>query len=150
MIGLKVKQVMFDQKIVADTMDKESRKALGHFGGYVRKTAISSIHDAPPTSYSTPGSPPFSHVGYRLKQLNKRRKAEGRQKVKGFKGLKYILYKYEPESKGVIIGPASNRVRSLTIPEILEEGKRGIAARPFMHPAFEAAKSRLPEFWNKK
>jgi len=61
--------------------------------------------------------------------------------------LKHILFAYEPAKRSVIIGPASNRKRSLTIPEILEEGKLNVAERPLIGPAFEKTKASLPSIW---
>jgi len=85
----------------------------------------------------------------RRRAINRKRKAEGRLKAKpGFKGLKHILYAYDPAKQSVIIGPASNRKRSITIPEILEDGKLDVGQRPFMGPAFEKAKPSLPSLWS--
>jgi len=46
-----------------------------------------------------------------------------------------------------VIGPASNRSRSITIPEILEYGKLDVSRHPFMGPAFEQQKPKLPSLW---
>jgi len=84
----------------------------------------------------------------RRRAINRRRKAEGRPKAKpGFKGIKHILYAYDPAKRSVIIGPASNRKRSITIPEILENGELGISPRPLTGPAFEKVQPKLSEIW---
>lgn len=148
MIGMNVKLLFFDRQAVASRADAATRKVLGHFGALVRKAAIASIKEAPPARHAPPGSPPLSHVSARRRRINQRRKAEGKQPVRGgFKGLKHILYAYEPVNRSVIIGPASNRSRSITIPEILEEGMLNTAHRPFMGPAFEKIKPKLASLW---
>lgn len=150
MVNMRLKAMFFDSKAVMSAMDQATRKVFGHFGGLVRKIAIRSIQTRGEGS-SSPGQPPYDKLGAKRRVENRRRKAEGRAKAKGgFKGLKHILYAYEPASRAVIIGPASNRTRSLTIPEILEEGadpSRRVAARPFMGPAFMKAKQKLPAMW---
>ena len=148
MIRMNAKLLFFDQKAVKNHMDARTRIALGKFGAFVRKTAIASIQEAPPSRRSSPGSPPFSHMAAKRQAINRKLKAEGRPRAKpGFKGLKHMLYAYDPAKRSVIIGPASNRTRSVTIPEILEEGKLGIKSRKFMGPAFESGKESLDKFW---
>jgi len=147
MIRMKTKQMFFDRQAVISRVDKATRKVLGHFGALVRKSAIASIKEAPAKRHAPPGSPPFSHMLARRRKINQRRKAEGKQPVRGFKGLKHILYAFEPVNRSVIIGPASNRSRSITIPEILEYGKLDVSRRPFMGPAFEREKPKLPAMW---
>jgi len=143
-----VKRLFFDRKAVANQMDTRARVALGKFGALVRKTAVASVKEAPHGRHAPAGSPPFSHMAARRRAINRKRKAEGRPKAKtGFKGLKHILYAYDPVKRSVIIGPASNRKRSITIPEILEAGELNTSARPFMGPAFEKSKSQLPSLW---
>ena len=142
------KLLFFDKAAVMNQMDTRARVALGKFGALVRKSAIASVKDAPPTKHAPAGSPPFSHMASRRRAINRKRKAEGRPKAgPGFKGLKHILYAYDPAKRSVIIGPASNRTRSITIPEILEEGKLGISNRRFMGPAFEKEQPRLAGLW---
>lgn len=148
MIGMRIdKSMFFDSRKVISAVDRATRKVFGHFGGLVRKTAVRSIKTRA-RGTSSPGQPPLDKLGAKRREENRRRKALGRKKAKaGFKGLKHILYAYETTKKSVIIGPASNRTRSLTIPEILEEGKRNVTARPFMGPAFQQARQKLPAMW---
>jgi len=148
-VRAQVTQLFFDRAAVTNAMDTRARSALGKFGALVRKTAIASVKEAPPTQHAPAGSPPFSHMAARRRAINSKRKAEGRPKAKaGFKGLKHILYTYDPVKRSVMIGPASNRKRSVTIPEILEEGKLNTGSRPFMGPAFEKTKPQLPALWS--
>jgi len=147
-VGMDVKRLFFDRAAVANQMDTRARSALGKFGAMVRKTAIASVKEAPPTRHAPAGSAPFSHMAARRRAINRKRKAEGRPKAKaGFKGIKHILYAYDPVKRSVIIGPASNRKRSITIPEVLEEGKLNTSARPLMGPAFEKTHPKLSALW---
>ena len=142
------KQLFFDRQAIISHMDTRARSALGRFGALVRKTAIASVKEAPPTRHAPAGSPPFSHVAARRRKLNRKRKATGKKAISGgFKGIKHILYNYDPAKRSVIIGPASNRKRSITIPEILELGKLNIAPRPLMGPAFEKVLPKLSDLW---
>lgn len=148
MIGLATKAMFFDTARVKRRVDDATRRVLGHMGGLVRKSAIGSIREAPMNRHAPAGQPPFSHVSARRRAWNRRRKARGKDPIRGgFKGLKHILYSYEPSRRSVIAGPASNRTRSITIPEILEEGLRGIKARPFMGPALEREKPKFAGLW---
>lgn len=148
MIRMDFKLLFFDRQAVRDHAEAKTRSALGKFGALVRKAAITSIREAPATQNASAGSPPFSHMSAKRRKINQRRKVEGKQPVRGgFKGLKHILFAYEPAKRSVIIGPASNRTRSITIPEILEEGKLGIGKHGFMGPAFEKTMPRLSSLW---
>ena len=152
MIGFRLKpaagRMPFDSKAVLTRVDDATRRVFGRFGALVRKAAIASVRNAPETRSAPAGSPPFSHVTARRTRSNRRRKAAGQARLSGgFKGLRHILYAYEPRQRSVVIGPASNRRRSPTIPEILEEGLLGVPAHPFMGPAFEQQQPKLPALW---
>ena len=150
-IGGRMKLLFFDDKKVAKAMDQATARALSRFGAEVRRTARSSIKESPGPSPA--GSPPHSHVAAVRRARNKKRKAQGQEPVKsGFAGLKFILFAYDRLARSVIIGPASNRTRSLTIPEILEKGadpKHKVARRPFMVPALQSSEKQLPALWAK-
>ena len=147
-IGFDMKALFFDSKAVMDATDRATRKVLSKFGYLVRKSARASVKEA--AGSSSAGQPPHSHMRARRRRLNAKRRSEGKEPVKkGFEGLRYILFSFNPESRSVIIGPASNRTRSMTIPEILEYGEKDprVAARPFMGPAFEKEQKSLPSLW---
>jgi hypothetical protein len=124
-----VKKTFFDRQKVIDATSKADRKALGNIGGYVRKTAKSSIKQG--EGISPPGSPPRSHTG-RLK--------------------KGVLYGYDSVKKSVVVGPTLWRTSEPL--ELLEYGgatrRKGkparYRARPFMGPAMDAAEP-LDRFW---
>ena len=137
MIGMKFKQMFFTSKAVLSATDRATRRVLSKFGAYVRRTAKSSIRKR--KAISAPGSPPSSHTG-----LLKR----------------FILFGYDPSKRSVVIGPLRlTRGGRGDAPRALEEGgttqvvRRGrkkrvkIKARPFMGPAMEREKPKLPQMW---
>ena len=143
MIDMKLRKfssTFFDNKRVIAAVDKTTRAVLSRFGAFVRTTARSSIRRR--KKASAPGQPPSSHTG-RLK--------------------KFIYFGYERSRKSVVIGPVKLNGTTAGIPRALEmggktvatvktKGKRmqkpvSIAPRPFMGPAFEKEKSKLPQMW---
>lgn len=147
-ITIEAKKFFFDRERVLKAVDAGRRQALGHIGGFTRKTAMRSIRRSSRTS--RPGRPPNAHED-RLK--------------------KNIWYAYDPRHESVVIGPV--QFRSSIVPQTLEHGGtirvtnkllnvqrlRGgkppkwvrytgpltIRARPFMGPALEKTKSEIPE-----
>ena len=137
MIGMKFKRMFFTSKAVLSATDRATRRVLSKFGAYVRRTAKSSIRKR--KAISAPGKPPSSHTG-----LLKR----------------FILFGYDPAKRSVVIGPLRlTRGGRGDAPRALEEGgttqvvRRGrkkrvkIKARPFMGPAMEKEKPKLPQMW---
>ena len=143
MIGFRIDQfkgLFFDSKKVLDATSRAERKVLSRFGAYVRRSARSSIRKR--KKASEPGKPPSSHTG-----LFKR----------------FLLFAYDPGRKSVVIGPARLDRKVGSAPRALEHGgrtqvvakRRGrrvirtttIRARPFMGPAFEKEKPKLPAMW---
>ncbi len=136
MIGMVTKAMFFDRKAVTSRVDKAARKVLSKFGAFVRTGARHSIRKR--KTVSRPGSPPSSHVGL-LKKL--------------------IYFGYDSTRKSVVIGPTPLR-GTAEAPPLLEyggnarrrdrKGKNVMAsyrARPFMGPAFEREKPKLPAMW---
>ena len=136
MIGMVTKAMFFDRKAVTGAVDRATRKVFSKFGAFVRTTAKHSIRKR--KAVSQPGNPPSSHVGL-LKKL--------------------IYFGYDPGRKSVVIGPTPLR-GTAEAPPLLEYGgtarRRGrkgknvmatYRARPFMGPAFEAEKPKLPAMW---
>lgn len=167
-VGLRMaKRGFFNPEVVMKGVEAAERRAMGHFGGYVRKTAIRSMRHR--RAYSPPGEPPSRHVGL-IGRLT--------------------FYSYDHARGSVVVGPVLARGRrqgTMTVPELLEHGGRvrrkvtmGLLRslyearrhtpraaaqfkalrpklnqrvtmryepRPFMAPAFEAAKADLEPFW---
>ena len=137
MIGMKFKKMFFTSKAVLSATDRATRRVLSKFGAYVRRAAKSSIRKR--KAISAPGKPPSSHTG-----LLKR----------------FILFGYDPAKRSVVIGPLGLTRRGRGgAPRALEEGgttpvvRRGrkkrvkIKARPYMGPAMEKEKPKLPQMW---
>ena len=137
-----VKGQFFDVKKITRAVKRGTQKSLSYFGAYVRKAARWSIKKR--KRYSKPGEPPSSHTGV----------------LRNF-----ILYWLDKTQGVVLIGPVlTNRSPyvDLTIPELLEEGGTIIRVhgqggdverityepRPYMGPAFEKGKEKLPEIWH--
>lgn len=145
MIGYQATRVFFDTKAVMARLPPARRKALSKGGAFIRQTARGSIRKG--KKPSKPGSPPKSHVGT-LKRL--------------------LYFAFDLATDSTVIGPEftntpGRRVKPVngTVASTLEEGgavsvflKRTgqsvnakIEARPFMAPALEKNKSKLPELW---
>jgi len=137
MIRFEMTQLFFDSKKVRRAVDRTTRRVLSKFGAFVRRTARSSIRKR--KKASRPGSPPSSHTGL-LK--------------------KFIWFGYEPAKCSVVIGPARlSQAGRGEAPHLLEYGGTGtverrgkrkrakVRPRPFMGPAFEKEKPKLPTMW---
>ncbi len=138
MLDLRIKQMFFDRPKVMRAVDRARRTVLSRAGAFIRQTARTSIRKRKGTS--TPGNPPYSHVGLLRK---------------------FILFGYDRQSESVVVGPVG--FRGSTAPRVLEQGgtttvtrrRRGkraerrvrIAARPYMNPALEKERPKLPELW---
>jgi hypothetical protein len=98
-VKMTVKNLFFDRATVVREVGKINAKALSKAGAFVRRRARSSMkrRKAP----SAPGSPPSAH---------------SKGSVATFKN---ILFAYEPQNMGVVIGP------------VLLNGKKGSA--PALH-----------------
>ena len=134
-------RMFFDRSKVKRAVDRTSRRVLSKFGAFVRRSARSSIRKR--KKISAPGQPPSSHSG-----LLKR----------------FIFFGYDPApgpgSGSVVIGPVRlTRKGRGQAPALLEHGgtttlrRRGkrvqanFRQRPFMGPAFEKEKPKLPAMW---
>jgi len=135
-IGMQIKAMFFDQKSVRSATDRATRKVLSKFGAYVRTAARSSIRKR--KAISEPGLPPSSHVGT-LRRL--------------------IFFGYDTGKRSVVVGPTPFG-STAEAPPLLEYGGRArrrdrrgrvrtatYRPRPFMGPAFEQEKPKLPAMW---
>ena len=133
-----VKASFFDTKRVMSALDRAGRAVLSKFGAYVRTAARHSIRKR--KAVSKPGQPPSSHAG----QLRD-----------------FLWFAYDTERRSVVIGPARLSDKPGNAPEALEYGGHSqaavgpgrrlrtinIAKRPFMGPAYEQEKDKLPSMW---
>ena len=139
MIDWRIKELFFDAPRVLSAVDSATRAVLSKFGAFVRTAAKHSIRKR--KAVSQPGSPPSSHVGT-LRRL--------------------IFFGYDPERKSVVIGPTpfAGTTGTAEAPPLLEYGGRArrkdrkgrtvtvtYQPRPYMSPAFEQEKPKLPDLW---
>jgi hypothetical protein len=138
-IGLRLKQAQsqfFDRAKVQRSVSRAERRVLSRFGAYVRQDARSRIRRR--KRPSRPGESPTNQTG-----LLKRN----------------IFFVYDEARRSVVIGPIRLN-RGTDAPATLEHGgvvlirpRNGppetvvYLPRPYMGPAFENEKSRLPELW---
>lgn len=139
MIEMRVRHLFFDKQTVLRAVDKAKRAVLSKAGAFIRTTARHSIRTR--KGSAPPGKPPHSHTG-----LLRR----------------FIYFGYDRASDSVVVGPVG--FSRSTAPRVLEFGgktevkrrrRRGkvvktravIAARPFMGPALEKERPRLPRHW---
>lgn len=139
MIDMRIKSLFFDREKVIRAVDKAKRAVLSKAGAFIRTVARTSIRKR--KGSAPPGSPPHSHVGL----------------LRNF-----ILFGYERASDSVVVGPAKLN-KPTEAPRVLEHGgvttvtkfargrlrKRRVRmkARPFMGPALEKERPKLPKLW---
>lgn len=137
-ITLDIKNLFFDRGVVTRAVDKAKRAVLSKAGAFIRTTARHSIRTK--KGAAPPGEPPHSHQGS-LRRL--------------------IYFGYDPGAESVVVGPVG--FRRSTAPNVLEFGgktdvrhrRRGkvvrtrvsIDQRPFMGPALEKERPKLPKRW---
>lgn len=138
MVTMRIRDLFFDRQKVIRAVDKAKRRVLSRAGAFIRQAAKSSIRKR--KGVSSPGSPPHSHTGL-LRKL--------------------ILFGYDRQRESVVVGPVG--LRKSEAPRVLESGgrtviyrrRRGrlvkqrvrIAARPYMRPALEKERPKMPKRW---
>ncbi len=138
MIGFRINKLRglkLDTKKIKRSAQQAERRVLSRFGFMVRRGARQSIRKRKRVSAS--GQAPSSHAG-----LLKR----------------FILYAYERARRSVVIGPKRLGSKRGQAPSALEHGGRSrtsdkqrkvirIKPRPYMGPAFDKEKPKLPAMW---
>lgn len=138
MITMRIKDVFFDRAAVTRSVDAAKRRVLAKAGAFIRTAARTSIRKR--KGSAPPGKPPHSHEGS-LRRL--------------------ILFGYDCTNDSVVVGPVG--FKNSVAPRALEHGgttvvlsrRRGrlqtrkvrIAARPYMAPALERERPKLPLLW---
>jgi len=138
MITMRIKDMFFDRATVISAVDGAKRKVLSKAGAFIRTAARTSIRKRKASAPA--GKPPHSHEGS-LRRL--------------------ILFGYDRATDSVVVGPVG--FKKSVAPNVLEYGgetvvlsRRGgrltsrkvkIAARPFMVPALEKERPKLPLLW---
>ena len=125
MVGMKVR-TRSDIPKVLRKIRRANIENLGHAGASIRLTATRSIRKS--AEPSAPGTPPHTRRG----QLPKA-----------------ILYAVEKQKQRVVIGPDYMKIgRSASAHEFGGRyRKERFKKRPFMGPALEKTKDRLPRHW---
>ena len=125
MIGMKA-TVKFDARKVRARAKKGNLESLGHAGGAIRLAARRSIRRSPKAS--VPGTPPHTRKG----------------RLRGA-----ILYAVERQQERVVIGPRYTVAGPSGMAHEFGGRFRGgrYDRRPFMGPALEKVKNRLPHMW---
>jgi len=141
MITMRIKDMFFDRATVIRAVDGAKRTVLGKAGAFIRTAARTSIRKRKASAPA--GKPPYSHEGS-LRRL--------------------ILFGYDRAAESVVVGPVGfKKSTPHPAPNVLEYGgetvvlsRRGgkltsrkvkIAARPFMAPALERERPKLPLLW---
>ena len=141
MINMRIKDMFFDRHVVMAAVDNAKRKVLSKAGAFIRTAAKTSIRKR--KGSAPPGAPPHSHEGS-LRRL--------------------ILFGYDKPNDSVVVGPVG--FRKSEAPSVLEYGgetvvlrrvggrggkltsqKVKIAPRPYMAPALEKERPKLPLLW---
>jgi hypothetical protein len=135
---MRIKDMFFDRAAVVRAVDGAKRKVLSKAGAFIRTAARTSIRKR--KGPAPAGKPPHSHEGS-LRRL--------------------ILFGYDKAADSVVVGPVG--FKKSVAPNVLEYGgdtvvlrRRGgrltsqkvkIAARPYMTPALEQERPKLPLLW---
>lgn len=141
MITMRIKDMFFDRHVVMAAVDNAKRKVLSKAGAFIRTAAKTSIRKR--KGSAPPGAPPHSHEGS-LRRL--------------------ILFGYDKPNDSVVVGPVG--FKKSDAPSALEYGgevvvlrrlggrggkhtsqKVKIAPRPYMAPALEKERPKLPLLW---
>jgi len=140
-ITMRIKDMFFDRAAVVRAVDGAKRKVLSKAGAFIRTAARTSIRKRKGSAPA--GKPPHSHEGS-LRRL--------------------ILFGYDKAADSVVVGPVG--FKKSVAPNVLEYGgdtvvlrrvggrggkltsqKVKIAARPYMAPALEQERPKLPLLW---
>lgn len=138
MITMRIKDMFFDRAAVVRAVDGAKRKVLSKAGALIRTAARTSIRKRKGSAPA--GKPPHSHEGS-LRRL--------------------ILFGYDKSADSVVVGPVG--FKNSVAPSVLEYGgdavvtrRRGgrrtsqkvrVAARPYMAPALDKERPKLPLLW---
>ena len=129
-VGFRIRELFVDSRKVTDLARKESLGALTRFGGYLRKTARSSLK--PRKTSAMPGQPPTvwaaSKVGQRQVTVVTKTGKTRTRRVGGTNNqvtLKNIQYGIDQSRLSLICGPVGLRrpvEGDTTLPQLMEFG----------------------------
>ncbi len=171
MIGFKValegaKAAFFDADRIKVAMDRTTRRLLSRFGAYVRTRARTSIRSRKGTS--KPGQPPRSHTGLLKNFIFFAYDADRHDVVIGPVKTHQVFGDAFGRPVTGTVPEVLEYGGAITIFEVFKWGKwrradlrsrrrlaglprrkrtARVAARPFMHPAFDIEMAKLPPNW---
>lgn len=124
-IGAEIRRYWFDSEAVLSATTVAERKVFSRLGYMIMRDARQAIRRR--KRPSRPGESPTNQTS-----LLKR----------------FIFFEYEPENHGVVSGPARlSGTDNSESPRTLEEGSARIDARPYMRPAYDRHRAKLPQMW---
>ncbi len=155
------KDFFFDKPYVMRHVDRARRRVLSRFGAYVRRTAMWSIRRR--KKVSEPGKPPSSHsgdlkhgilFGYdvgRESVVIGPMPLHGKDTKDALELLEYGGRTKLRKPRYMRVGPAGRDAAGRFTQGKMVKLKRGTRlrykARPFMGPALEKEKPKLPQMW---
>ncbi|MCR4415291.1 MAG: hypothetical protein NUV77_23005 [Thermoguttaceae bacterium] len=161
-----VKRLFFDTERVVRATDKAQRRVLSKFGAYVRRGAKSSIRKR--RAPSPPGTPPSSHTGVLKRFIFFAYEPERHNVVIGPAKTNQVFFDRDRRPVRGTVPSVLEYGGQVTVLEVHRHGrwqradlrsrrrmggrpmryrKVTIAARPYMHPAFERERPKLPAMW---
>lgn len=157
MLDMRIKSLFFNSKAVLSKVDGATRRVLSKFGAFVRTTAKQSIRKR--KAISRPGNPPSSHVGTLKRLIFFGYDPSQRSVVIGpapfGKGKAPALLEYGGHERAATMMVAYGEIGRSATGQFTTRSRREIPAgtlmriapRPFMGPAFEKEKPKLPAMW---
>lgn len=158
MIDISIKSQFFDRPKVVAAVDKARRRALSRAGAYVRTSARTSIRKR--KSYAAPGNPPHSHEGSLRKMILFGYDRSSDSVVVGPVGFRRSVVPNLLEFGGKVrntrrrvvrVGQPGRNERGQFVlgqRKVIEAGEElNYEPRPYMAPALEREKGRIPKAW---
>lgn len=158
MIDMRIKQLFFDRPRVQRAVDKAQRRVLSKAGAFVRTAAKHSIRKR--KGSAPPGAPPHSHEGSLRRLILFGYDERTETVVVGPLGFKRSNAPHVLEFGGAVITRRPRLVRvdsrgrdqrgRFTKSKFrrVEAGTKLVyAPRPFMGPALEKERAKLPKVW---
>jgi hypothetical protein len=158
--------MFFDSPKVIKAVGRATARVLSKFGAYVRTAAMSSIRRR--KGISTPGQPPSSHEGSLKHRILFGLEMEKRNVVIGPQKLNVVYFNRHRQPVTGTVPEVLEYGGEIFVLEVFSRGewaradlrsRRDLAGkkiryrrvrikpRPFMHPAFNREKRKLPALW---
>ena len=166
MIGMKVTKLFFDTKAITNSVAKATQRNLSKFGAFVRTRSRSSIRRRKKSS--APGKPPSNRTGLLKRFIFFNYDPQAETVIIGPGKTNQIFFNKDGQPVTGTVPEVLEYGGEIGIFEVFKFGRwqradlrsrrriQGrkqrlrrvkIKARPFMVPAFEKEKSKLPALW---